>query len=273
MEHTHPDLARPFAPRRLKIYVVLFSFVGFVFAFMTIAEGTGLVAPSRAVDVAANLIFGTPVFVLPFILLWKAPGEKRSRLALCAELILVYIPLTAGSQLTYELPFLLGHPFNLWRTTSDPGWRWLWWQYGLADTRYRSDNMFIFGLEFGAVLVGILLFVLWMKMLRRDLPDESRIRRLWMSFFSIAVLDAGTTIYYVAEIRAGFADIGQGAYGLWFKFIGENVPYLILPYFVLYAIYYLTDHLTRLAGPVAAPAAAPSESPSQDVVRAERTTR
>jgi len=108
--------------------------------------------------------------VLPFILLWKAPGEVRSRLALCAELILVYIPLTAGSQLTYELPFLLGHPFNLWGTTSDPGWRWLWWQYGLADTRYRSDNMFIFGLEFGAVLVGILLFVLWMKMLRRDLP-------------------------------------------------------------------------------------------------------
>ena len=46
MELTHPDLARPFAPHRLKIYVVLFSFVGFVFAFMTIAEGAGLVAPS-----------------------------------------------------------------------------------------------------------------------------------------------------------------------------------------------------------------------------------
>jgi phosphoglycerol transferase MdoB-like AlkP superfamily enzyme len=118
--------------------------------------------------------------------------------------------------------------------------------------------MFIFGLEFGAVLVGILLFVVWMKMLRRDLPDESRIRCLWLSFFSIAVLNAGTTTYYVAEIRAGFADIGQGAYGLWGKFVGENVPYLILPYFVLYAIYYLTDHLTRLAG--AAGASAPGSS-------------
>ena len=273
MELTHPDLARPFAPHRLKIYVVLFSFVGAVFAFMTIAAGTGLVAPSLAVDVAANLIFGTPVIVLPFVLLWKAPGEQRSRLALAAELIMVYIPLTAGSQLTYELPFLIGHPFNLWGTTSDPGWRWLWWQYGLADTRYRSDDNFIFGLEFGAVLVGILLFVVWTRMLRRDLRDESRIRCLWLSFFGVAVLITGTTAYYVAEVRAGFSDIGQGAYGFWFKFIAENVPYLILPYFVLYAIYYLTDHLTRLAGPVAASVAASSRSASQDVVRSERLSR
>jgi hypothetical protein len=240
----------------LKIFSVMFSFVGVVFVFMTIASGLGLVAPTMTVDVVANLVFGIPVIVLPFILLWKAPGEQRSRLALAAELVMVYIPLTAGSQLSYELPFLIGHPFNLWTATTDPGWRWLWWQYGLADTRYRSDDNFIFGLEFGAVLVGILLFVVWMRMLRRDLPDESRIRCLWLSFFGIAVLITGTTAYYVAEVRAGFADIGQGAFGLWFKFIGENVPYLILPYFVLFAIYYLIDHLTRQAGVAAAEPAA-----------------
>lgn len=248
MESTHPDLARPFAPHRLKIYVTMLSFVGAVFVFMTVAAGTGLVAPTRTVDVIANVIFGIPVMVLPLVLLWKAPGENRSRLALAAELVMIYIPLTAGSQLTYELPFLVGHPFNLWQPVTNPGWRWLWWQYGLADTRYRSDDAFIFGLEFGAVIAGILLFVVWLKMLRRDLPDASRIRCLWLSFFGIAVLITGTTAYYVAEIRAGFGDIGQGAFGLWFKFIGENVPYLILPYFVLYAIYYLVDHLTRHAG-------------------------
>lgn len=254
MQGTHSELARPFAPHRMKIYVVMLSFVGAVFVFMTIAAGTGLVAPSRTVDVVANLIFGIPVIVLPFVLLWKAPGEQRSRLALAAELVMIYIPLTAGSQLTYELPFLLGHPFNLWQPTPDPGWRWLWWQYGLADTRYRSDDNFIFGLEFGAVLAGILLFAVWTRMLRRDLPDESRIRCLWLSFFGIAVLITGTTAYYVAEVRAGFGDIGQGAFGLWFKFVGENVPYLILPYFVLYALYYLVNHLTRQAGATAAQA-------------------
>jgi hypothetical protein len=49
----------------------------------------------------------------------------------------------------------------------------------------------------------------------------------------------------MAEIRAGFSDIGQGAFGLWFKFVGENVPYMILPAFVLYAIYLQIDYLTR----------------------------
>lgn len=55
MASTHPELARPFAPHRLRIYVVMLSFVGAVFVFMTVAAGTGLVAPSRTVDVVANL--------------------------------------------------------------------------------------------------------------------------------------------------------------------------------------------------------------------------
>lgn len=75
MQLSHPELARGFAPHRLKIFSVMFSFVGVVFVFMTLASGLGWVAPTFAVDVAANLIFGVPVIVLPFILLWKAPGE------------------------------------------------------------------------------------------------------------------------------------------------------------------------------------------------------
>ncbi len=262
MTLTHPELARPFAPHRLRIYVVMMSFVGAVFVFMTVASATGLVAPTMTVDVIANLIFGIPVIALPLVLLWRAPGENRARLSLAAELVMIYLPLTAGSQLTYELPFLIGHPFHLWQNITDPGWRWLWWQYGLADTRYRSDNNFIFGVEFGAVLVGILLYVVWMRMLRRDLPDESRVKCLWLSFFGTAVLIAGTTAYYVAEIRAGFSDIGQGGFGLWFKFIGENVPYLVLPYVVLYAIYYLVDHLTRQVAIAAVDASAKSVDPA-----------
>jgi hypothetical protein len=243
-----PELARPFAPNRLRAYVVLLSVVGLAFVFMTVAEATRLLPPTLTVDVAANLIFGIPVVLLPLILFWKARGEQRSRLQLAAELTLIYIPLTAGSQLTYELPFLLGHPFGLWVPKADPGWQWLWWQYGLADTRYRSNDPWIFGLEFAAVLVGIMLTIAWLRLLRKDLPDESRIKSLWLVFFGIAVLLAGTTVYYVTEIRAGFNDIGQGAYGLWFKLVGENVPYIILPVFVLYAVYLQVDHLTRRVG-------------------------
>src|ERR1700761_201320 len=232
-----PELARPFAPHRQRAYIALLSGVGAVFVFMTVGEATRLLPPTLTVDVVANLLFGIPVLLVPPILFWKARGEQRSRLQLSAELTLIYLPLTAGSQLTYELPFLLGHPFNLWTPTTDPGWRWLWWQWGLTDTRYRSDDMWIFGLEFGAVLVGIMLTFVWLRLLRNDLPDESRIKSLWLTFFGVTELLTGTIVYYVTEIRAGFSDIGQGAYGLWFKFIGENVPYIILPAFLLYAVY------------------------------------
>jgi hypothetical protein len=245
METREPDFFRPVAPQRLKAYIVLFTVVGVVFVGTTIGVGTGLLSPSFTLDVTANLLFGLPVIVLPIVLFWKAAGEQRSRLQLAAELTLIYIPLTVGGQLTYELPFLIGHPFDLWTPTSNPGWRWLWWQYGLADQRYGSHDNWIFGLEFVSVVVGIMLFIVWIRLLRRDLPDESRIRCLWLSFLGIAALLTGTVAYYVAEIRAGFSDIGQGAFGLWFKFVGENVPYMILPAFVLYAIYLQITYLTR----------------------------
>ncbi len=46
------------------------------------------------------------------------------------------------------------------------------------------------------------------------------------------------------RVRSGFADIGQGTFALWFKFIAENVPFMVLPGFVLYAIYLQIDYLT-----------------------------
>ncbi|MEC4762833.1 hypothetical protein VT930_06870 [Mycobacterium sherrisii] len=71
--------------------------------------------------------------------------------------------------------------------------------------------------------------------------------------FGIAVLITGTTAYYVAEVRAGFHDIGQGAFGVGFKFIGA---YLILPYFVLYATSCPVNH--RRAKRALSGAAAPA---------------
>ena len=59
---------------------------------------------------------------------------------------------------------------------------------------------------------------------------------------------SSTAVYFLSEAAAGFNDIGQGAYGLWFKFIGENIPFMVLPPLVLYAIHLQIDHLTRRAG-------------------------
>jgi hypothetical protein len=59
---------------------------------------------------------------------------------------------------------------------------------------------------------------------------------------------SSTAVYYLSEVGAGLNDIGQGAFGFWFKFIGENIPFMVLPPVVLYAIHLQVDYLTRKAG-------------------------
>jgi hypothetical protein len=243
-----PRLARPWAPHRARIYVGTAAFTGFVFVVMTVAVATGLVKPTFAADVVVNVLFGVPVLVLPLVILWDAPGENRSRLDKATELSLFYLPYTAGSQIGYELVFLIGHPLGLWHPTTDPGWKWLWWQYGLADTRYTSGNPWTFGLEVVGVITGVTVFSVWIRLIRPDLAAESRIRCLWLAFAGVAVLMSSTAVYFLAEVGAGFTDIGQGGFGLWFKFIGENIPFIVLPPLVLYAIYLQIDYLTRRAG-------------------------
>ena len=215
---------------------------------MTVGVAAGLIEPTFTSDVVANLLFGVPVLVLPVVLLWDAPGENRSRLERSAELTLFYLPYTAASQIGYELVFLIGHPLGWWTPTTEPGWKWLWWQYGLADTRYASGNPWTFGLEVVGVLTGVTVFAVWTRLIRTDLGPESRIRCLWLAFTGVAILMSSTAVYFISEVGAGFADIGQGAFGLWFKFVGENIPFIVLPPLVLYAIQLQIDQLTRWAG-------------------------
>ena len=246
MSDREPNLARPWARHRVLIYLGVAIVTGLVFGLMTVGVGVGLIEPTFTSDVVANLLFGVPVVLLPLVILWDAPGENRSRLDKAAELTLFYLPYTAFSQIGYELMFLIGHPLGWWAPTSDPGFKWLWWQYGLADTRYTSGNPWTFGLEVVGVTTGAI--VITTRLIRADLPTESRIRSLWVAFAGIAVLMSSTAVYFLSEVGAGFNDIGQGTFGLWFKFIGENIPFIVLPPLVLYAIHLQIDYLTRRAG-------------------------
>jgi hypothetical protein len=243
-----PNFAKPWAPHRARIYLGVAIFTAAVFVLMTIGVSFDLIPPSFTVDVIANLLFGIPVILLPFVILWDAPGEERTRLDKAAELTLFYLPYTAFSQIGYELMFLIGHPLGMWTPTTDPGWKWLWWQYGLADTRYVSGNPWMFALEVVGVTTGIVVVTMWTRLIQPSLSTESRIRCLWVTFAGIAVLMSSTAVYFLAEVGAGFDDIGQGSYGLWFKFIGENIPFIVLPPLVLYAIHLQIDYLTRQAG-------------------------
>jgi hypothetical protein len=243
------NLARPFAPHRLKIYcgglvvLTLFTLVP------TIGMELGFIKPTFTVDVLGNIVLALPSWLVPLVVWWDGPGEHRTPLQRGAELILVWLPFTAFSQVVYELTFLVGNLVGIWKVTNDPGWQWLWWQFSLADTRWWGENPYMFSLEFVAVPVGVALLLVWLRLLRTATADEQRLRSLWLAFGGIAVQLATTLVYFISEVRTGFADIGQGWYGLAFKFIFINLPFLVVPPFVLYAIYQQADFLTRRAGP------------------------
>jgi hypothetical protein len=244
VDQQEPDLARPWAPLRARIYLASALFVGMVFTVMTVGVATGVIEPTFTVDVIANLLFGVPLIVLPFVVLWDVPGENRSRIDKAAELTLFWLPYSASSQLSYELVFVIGYRLGWWFPTTDPGWKWFWWQFGLADTRYANGNPWTFGLEMISVVTGAAIFVAWTQLIRPHLPTQSRIAHLWLAFTGCSVLMGTTAVYVVSEVGVGFRDIGQGQFGLWFKFLAESSPFIVVLPVVLYAIRLQIDYLT-----------------------------
>ena len=193
------------------------------------------------------------MILVPLVILWDAPGENRTRLDKAAELTLFYLPYTACSQIGYELMFLIGHPLGWWTPTTDPGWKWLWWQYALADTRYVSGNPWIFALEVVGVITGVFVFLTWTRLIKVDLPTESRIRCLWAAFAGCAVLMSSTAVYFLAEVGAGFDEHRPRGVRPWFQIHrARTFPFIVLPPLVLYSIHLQIDYLTRRAGKLTA---------------------
>ena len=248
MSEREPNLAQPWAPHRKRIYLAVGGFTGLVFGGMTIGVGTGLIEPTFASDVIANLLFGVPVILVPFVLLWDAPGENRSRLDKAAELTLFYLPYTAGSQIGYELVFLIGHPLGWWGPTSTPasngcggstGWPtpatsagirgpWAWRSSASSP---GSSSSYVDPADQDRPSGGIAHPLPVGRICRVRGPDEQHRGvlpgRRWPQ---------GSTTSARARSACGF------------KFIAENVPFIVLPPLVLYAIHLQIDYLTRRAG-------------------------
>lgn len=239
---------RPFAPHRARIYVIGTIVESLFLLVPTIGVQTGRLAPSMTLDVIANIILTIPFVFLPAVVMWDGPGENRTGMEKGAELVLVWLPFTAFSQITYEFPFLIGNVLGTWKPTDNPGWQWIWWQYAQADTRWWGTNAYMFALELVAVTSGFTVLLLWLRLLRPTTTDEQRIRSLWWCFLHIAMISACTVVYFASEIRAGFIDIGQGLYGVGFKFLFMNLAFMTYPVPTLYFIYRQVDYLTRRCG-------------------------
>ncbi len=223
------DFSRPWAPFRKKTYIgvsVLAALICFVPFIGVIAQWW---APEPSGTIAAGLVC-IPI-IIPMVVAWiDAPGENRTTLERAYEFMIVWFPITALSQVLWELTWLVGDLLGYMNLTADDHWGWFWWFYGAADTRYLISDGGLFGMESMAVFGGTILIYQWFLLLGKARHDDAmRIRCLWRSFFSFAVMLTVICIYYIAELRDGLVHIQQGFWGLWLKFIFMNIPWLVAP--------------------------------------------
>ncbi|MBB1023216.1 MULTISPECIES: Emopamil-binding protein [unclassified Dietzia] len=222
------DFGRPWGTRRKDIYIwttvaalviCVVPFAGVVLHWWD-AEPAGFIA--------AALICG-PIIIPMVVAWWDDPGETRTMLERFNEFMIVWIPITASSQVLWEITWLIGDLLGHMNLTAEDRWGWFWYFYGAADTRYLISDAGLFGMETVAAIGGCILLYNWLPLLRTKDDDRRRIRILWWCYFAFAMMTAVIIIYYVAEARDSFANIEQGFWGFALKFVFMNIPWMVAP--------------------------------------------
>lgn len=205
----------------------------------------------------AGPVLCLPIFVIMAAAWWDAPGEGRTTLEKANEFMLIWFPITASSEIFWESSWLLGDLLGLMDLTEHDRWGWLWWLYGVADTRYLTSDPAVFGVETFVVLGGITLLVQWWRLLTAKDDTVRRINALWLSCFALVNMLTAFGIYYVAAARVAFDNIEQGVWGFVAKFVFMNSPWLVAPLVSLPFIVKQLAYLYRISGPPPAPLSPP----------------
>ena len=184
----------------------------------------GVLPATPTDDVVSALMF--PLLFVPFAALWDNPGETRTHVQRLAEFSFGWLLVSGIAQTTWELPWFL---FDLTGLVHGIGpedtWLWPWWAYGVADTRYLTSSPVIAGLEFCAGIAGPFeLYACWLFARGRRIPAN------WIALLLGTGLSWATVVFFYAEVHVGFANIQDGAFGFWVKWLGLNLPWAVAPF-------------------------------------------
>lgn len=73
------NVARPFAPRRLKIYCGGLIVLTLSTLVPTVGMEVGLIKPTFTVDVLGNIVLALPSWLVPLVVWWDGPGSTAHR--------------------------------------------------------------------------------------------------------------------------------------------------------------------------------------------------
>jgi cholestenol delta-isomerase len=162
------------------------------------------------------------VVAAPFLPNGERPKDRTSRLL---DLLLVWTTASAVAQLCWELPFAVLHRWLDGATAADR-WAWLWWAYGVADSRYVIADPFVVCMEGFTAAVGGPIELWCIVQMSKGRYREAALATILVG----ATQWYGTVLYFGIEAFTGFAHVNTASFLDWgLKFFALNALWLVLP--------------------------------------------
>ncbi len=230
LEEKH-DFAKPVAKVRVRTYWWCAAISAIIAIGAVLGVGLGWIPMDPWTGNIACFLFITPVFVA-FAVSWiDAQGENRTTLEKANEFQMVwFVVAAAASELWWEVAWLTGDLFGWMHLTENDRWGWLFWYYGINDTRYLTSDGDLWAMELLAVLGAAIMLRAWFKLRAAGNDPEKRIKPLWHCFFTMSIMLCVFFIYFIGEARHGFPDFPRRYFwDVFLVLIYENLPWLIAP--------------------------------------------
>lgn len=164
--------------------------------------------------------------------LWPLPSLRSwDRMRRVQSAVLLFLVVSYLTHLTWELGWLCLH--QRIAAARDAPWAYSWWAYiDGGDARYAQAPVSLLAIETLSVvngLMGLTGLVLWLRSQGRD-------ERAVLLFMVTAVVHLySTSYYYLSEILAGLPSVDTSSFtGTWIKFGLANLPWLTMPWLVLW---------------------------------------
>ncbi|MCB9663763.1 MAG: hypothetical protein H6732_06605 [Alphaproteobacteria bacterium] len=158
---------------------------------------------------------------------WAGLGEGRdgSREARLLDMLVLWTIMSTCAQLGWELPFALLSSWLVGVTEHDT-WAWLWWAYGIADSRYVIADPFVVVMEGFTSMVGGPLEVWTILLVRRG-----NLRKAALVGLCVAATQwYGTVLYFGIELFEGLVHVNTAnPFDFWLKFLVLNALWLVMP--------------------------------------------
>jgi len=250
MNQQKHNFNRPWATHRKRLYLLDVIMILIVTIIPWAGVLMGKFDPGRSYywwGLIVYFFYVSPVFIA----WWDAPGENRTTLEKAYEFTCVWIPISAGSQVLWEIPWIVMELMGMMNGAGPQDvWLWFWWGFGVGDTRYLISDPLIFALECGAIPGGLLLSWILYRLVTAGENSAKRLRSLILLALTFCEMLTVVAIYFIAEIYNGFGHLNYDTYGFaytfYYLFIYMNIWWFIVPAVALPFVLKMIDYLYRV---------------------------